>query len=446
MIELVFAAGDAVDVRQQLLDGSDERCAVLFANEVCREDGSLRLLVRDIEYPVEHEYSRRGPLEAQLKPDFVARVAKRALREGSTLIFAHSHLGGNAPQFSKADDAGELHLAKFLSRRVPNLAHAALVISEGGVSARLLGTAVAVRVVSLGLERQIIFDPELDNTDLKTALYDRQLRAFGESGQRAIQNLRVAVVGLGGTGSLVVEQLAHLGVHKFILIDPDVVEATNLNRVANATDGDIDVPKVNVAARYIRQVQRQAEIELVPGNVIEVKHAKRLVQADLIFGCTDSHGSRAILGQIAYQFLVPLIDMGVVIAADEARVKHVIGRVQLLTPGLPCFVCGGLLNSDLVRRDMMTAFERQQDPYIIGAHEPAPAVMSINGTTASLAVTMMLSVVAGFPTAARHILYNGLASTVRPVGAERNPDCYVCSHAGALARGYSWPIFGRENQ
>ncbi len=54
------------------------------------------------------------------------------------------------------------------------------------------------------------------------------------------------------------------------------------------------------------------------------------------------------------------------------------GRVQLLSPGLACLTCGGLLDGNEVRRDMMSEGERKQDPYLVGAREPAPSVISLN--------------------------------------------------------------------
>ena len=136
--------------------------------------------------------------------------------------------------------------------------------------------------------------------------------------------------------------------------------------------------------------------------------------------------------------------MGVIIAVKEARISHIYGRVQLLAPGLACLTCGGLLDPNEVRRDMMTMFERRADPYIPGSQDPAPAVMSINATVASLATTMMLAVVAGFPSSARHLLYNAMGSTLRTVGADSQQNCYICSRPGALARGDSWPLFARS--
>src|SRR5438132_32011 len=68
-----------------------------------------------------------------------------------------------------------------------------------------------------------------------TKRFDRQVRAPGPTGQARLRALRVAIVGLGGTGSQVVQQLAHLGVRSFVLIEDDRVEESNLPRLAGAT-------------------------------------------------------------------------------------------------------------------------------------------------------------------------------------------------------------------
>ena len=61
----------------------------------------------------------------------------------------------------------------------------------------------------------------------------------------------------------------------------------------------------------------------------------------------------------------------------------------------------------------MTPFEGKTDPYIQGVREPAPAVMWLNGTLSSFAVTMLLAIVAGVLTTARRVLYNALTSVLR---------------------------------
>lgn len=444
MIELVLAAADADAIRGELTGGQNEACAILYANETSRTDGTVRLLVREVQFPTQDDYTKRVPVEAELSPEFVARVTKRARREKYSLIFAHSHPGIEAPIFSHIDSLGEKRLAAFLAHRHPASEHAALVVSEGGMRARRLGKDEEICVVAVGSHREVIFDPTMRSPS-NLEIYDRQVRAFGSSGQQALQRLRIAIVGLGGTGSLVAQQLVHLGVRHFILVDPDVLESTNLNRVANAMPGDIGHPKVEIAARYINAVAKDSTVTCVVGDVTRSSTAKELLNADIIFGCTDSHGSRAVLQQISYQYLIPCIDVGTTIAASEGSVTHIYGRVQLLAPGHACFTCSSLLDPNEVRRDMMSDFERQADPYIQGVREPAPAVMSLNGTVVSLAVTMLLSVAAGIPVSARHILYNAISSALRNVRAHPNPTCYICSRSGSFARGDSWPLHARQD-
>jgi molybdopterin/thiamine biosynthesis adenylyltransferase len=443
MIDLVLAESDYEAIKAELCGGETEKCAVLLANQTSRPDGALRLLVYEIQWPSPSDYTRVGKLEAELAPDYVARVTKRAKRENRTLVFVHSHPGEHAPQFSRIDDAGEKHLAAFLERRHPGPGHAALVISAGGARARRLGKAEEIRIVSVGATLNIVFDPASTNGTLAEE-FDRQIRAFGEEGQRKLEQLKVAIIGLGGTGAILAQELVHSGVRNFILVDPDVIEVTNLNRVPNAAASDVGKQKTEIAANYIQTIAKSAEIRRINDDVTETKTARRLLDADILFGCTDSHGSRAVLQQIAYQYMIPFIDMGVTLIAKEGSMTHVYGRVQLLAPGLACLTCSGLLDPNQVRQDMMTAFERQTDPYIQGSREPAPAVISLNGTVSSLAVTMLLAVVAGIPMQARHVLYNAITSVMRPVRATPKDDCYVCSRRGALARGESWPIFGRE--
>ena len=444
MIELVLAADDCMTVRAELTGGDTERCVILYASQTIRADGIIRLLAREIEWPAELDYSRKSLLEAELKPEFIARITKRSRRDGTALVFVHSHPGSEAPHFSSIDSEGEAHLSGFLSRRHPKLNHVSLVVSAGGVRARRIGTDEEIRIVSIGANRQVLFDPTAGPYSI-SQVFDRQVRVLGSEGQAALQQLRIAIVGLGGTGSIVAQQIAHLGVKSFILVDPDILEHSNLNRLANAVPDDVGKPKVEIAARAIRALNKDAIVATVQGDVIQARIASRLLNADIIFGCTDSHGSRAVLQQISYQYMIPCIDMGVAIAVTERRISHIFGRVQMLAPGLACLTCSNLLDANEVRQDMMTAFERKADPYIQGEREPAPAVMSLNGTVASLAVSMLLSSITGLPIAARHLIYNGISSSLRTARAVPKESCYICSRSGALARGDSWPLFARED-
>jgi molybdopterin/thiamine biosynthesis adenylyltransferase len=320
-----------------------------------------------------------------------------------------------------------------------------MVVSEGGYAARIVGQGTPVRVFEVGANRRILYDPNMSTEVDDLSQYDRQVRAFGIDAQVRLAQLKVAIVGLGGTGSVVAQELVHLGVRNFLLIDPDHVDHSNLNRLAGSSADDIAKLKVEVAARYIRDVNPNAAVECLAENVMRARVARRLADVDFFFGCTDSHGSRAVLQQISYQYLVPAIDIGSTIVVDRGRVTHVLGRVQMLAPGLACFTCSGLLNPNEVRRDMMTNVERLADPYIVGAREPAPAVMSLNATVASLAVTMLLSAITSIGGNARYLLYNLLGSSLRPVAPVQQPNCFICSRSGALAHGDDALLMARQD-
>ena len=287
-------------------------------------------------------------------------------------------------------------------------------------------------------------DPEsYEREENNDERFDRQVLAFGRQGQETIESLTVGIVGLGGTGSAVAQQLAYLGVKRYVLIDPDLIETTNLNRVLGATATDVGRPKVEVAAEAIRRVSPGASINAVCDTAVLHSVIRNLINVDVFFGCTDSHGSRAVMSQFAYQYFVPCIDMGVQIDAKDGRIEHITGRIQMVGPGLPCLICADLLDPEQVRRDLMTDAERRLDPYIVGSAVTQPSVVSLNSTVASLAVTMFLGAATGLPNRARHQIVRFESGVVRAVAGEQVPDCVVCSKAGALGRGDDWNLPGR---
>ena len=444
MIELRITYKDLQSLRDLLLGHGQERCAVLLAARGHCSDGRDLMLAREVVLPADDDYIQRGFDHAKLRPDFVARVAKRARLQELSLVFIHTHPGYSPPHFSPVDDRGEEELAAFLVRRGQTYPHAALVLSQGGMCARVLGQNELLRVVSIGDRRVVEFDPEDEKTNL-FEMFDRQIRAFGVDGQRILSALRVAVIGLGGTGSITVQQLAYLGVHSFILIDPDNIELTNLNRVVGACPDDIGRPKCEVAKRFVQQLSPGADVREVNGDIVHTSVARHLVDADVILCCTDSHGSRSVIQQVSYQYFIPCLDVGSTITTDAGEVTGIFGRVQLLGPDQPCLWCSQLLNPEEVRRDMMNELERKADPYIQGSNVPAPSVISINGTVVSMAVTMLLGLVTSVPVQSRHLIYNAKTPSIRSVRSDAKDDCFICSRSGAFGLGDAQKFFARND-
>jgi len=412
-----------------------ESCAIAYAHYVARADAWI---VAEAAAVPDDAYERRDRVSAVLKASFLVEVANRSRVTGMAVIVIHTHPdAAGCPSFSVVDDDGEAELGPYLSRRGAAVPHLAMVIGRDGCRARRLGGCGDVPVWEVG--ERLVLHSEFPGGAVDDR-HDRQVRAFGEPGQRLVRHLHFAVIGVGGTGSLACQQLAHLGAARVTVIDPDVVDKTNLNRLVGSTLDDVGVPKVEVAARMIWAINPAADVTPLRANIVDERIAELLPTYDFVLICTDSHASRAVVNQSAYQYLVPAIDMGVSITVGEDGVTHITGRVQMLAPGLPCLTCGGALDAEQIRRELQTPEQRAVDPYVHGAREPQPAVITINSTVTSLAMTMMLGAVTTVPTKPRHLHYDGIRGRVKEMAVSNHPRCVACSPGGALVKGDTWDL------
>lgn len=443
MIKLVFPSTMLSDLAAEFRKDSRESFALILARPALTAANGWRLLVQSVKRPPADEYEERS--ETQAKPSAAFRLIweKRARQECLSLIYCHSHpqeLG--IPRFSEVDDATEGPLSRYAAERVPGVPHLALLVGADGCAARALGGSDQAEVWEIG--RRVIrhFPSELSAV---AVTHDRQVRAFGGDGQRAIQALRVAIVGLGGIGSVVAQQLAHLGVWRYLLIDPDTLDKSNLNRVVGALRSDIGKAKVAVAAKMIRRLVKGAQISAIQGDVLNPEIGNLLTDVDFIFCCTDSHGSRFFINQLVYQYFIPSIDMGVVIIAQEEKVFHFGGRVQMLAAGLGCLVCNeGILSPDHVRWDLSNDRQRSADPYFaraVGIKQPS--VISLNSQAAGQGVTMFLAAVAGIPMEIRSQAIRGIQGVVRALENMPRENCVNCSLQGFFGKGRLYDLPSR---
>lgn len=438
MISLVFAAPALEKLREALLDPKLESGGIVLATPVER-DGNLRLLVRDVHVASDSDYAERTAVSVTLASSFCLPLEKKAKTDELSLVYCHTHPFAKHASFSNVDDECERELSVYLAGRGIGAPHAALLFANEGLMCRRLGTNEEVAVIEVG--PTVRDSRAIKESNAGDEAFARQILAFGPIGQARIAAATVGIVGLGGTGSTVVQQLAHLGVSRFILIDDDTVEASNLNRLVGAEASDAGrTSKTEVAARLIRGLRPDADIELIRGDVTDAAVADKLVLADVIFSCTDTHASRHLLNQLAYQYLVPVIDMGVAITVTRERVQFS-GHTKMLAPRLPCLWCTNNLDPAQVRQELMTDEQRAADPYVQGGPGVAqPAVISLNGVVSSMAITMFLSAFAGVPSAPRYVTYDGNRARVNPLEAQRNPECVFCGDFAPIGYGDRAPL------
>lgn len=429
-MEVIISADVLTKMSNALFDET-ERGAALYLQH---DKAGHRFLVHTYELAVDDDVIAANEFEITFAPQFLTRVTRRARSRGVSLGVLHTHPPG-ALFFSNTDDHAEQTLAHFMAERSGGLPTFAFVLCEGTLLARVFGTSTVlpVRVVGSNVfvtETKRDLEPLMDK-------FDRQIRAFGVEGQRLLNQMSIAIVGLGGTGSVLAQQLAHLGLGSFFLIDADTVEETNLNRIVGSTHSSVGVPKVEVSAKLVAAINPGAKVNCLVASVITDEARTLLCQADCIFVCTDSHTSRAFVAELAYQYLIPAIDVGVSISATAGIVSAITGRTQMIGPGMPCLLCCNALNANRIREELMSTEQRAADPYFIGDTVKQPAVISINSTVVSLAVTMFLSAFTGIPAKARWLSYDGISGTVRPLATSPDPDCGVCGVDGVVALGDS---------
>ena len=217
-----------------------------------------------------------------------------------------------------------------------------------------------------------------------TAARDFTRQSFlGTRAEEILARTKVAIAGLGGGGSHIAQQLAHIGVGHIRLIDPDKIEASNLNRLVGATQKDVDdcTPKVDIARRTILGIRPWITVETAQEKWQEADHLIR--DAHILFGCLDGYQQRDYLESAARRFGMPFIDIGMDVARLSDKTCAIAGQMIMTRPGGPCMRCLGFLTTERL--------SREEDDY--GDAGINPQVVWTNGTLASLAVGAFIKLV-----------------------------------------------------
>lgn len=136
-----------------------------------------------------------------------------------------------------------------------------------------------------------------------------------------LANSKVAIFGIGGVGSYAVEGIARCGVGKFILVDGDVVEHSNLNRQLIALNSTIGMPKVEVAKQRILDINPDAEID-ARHIYFDANSQFDFNGIDFIVDAIDSVTSKLLLVEKAKEYNIPIISsMGTGNKLDATQFK-----------------------------------------------------------------------------------------------------------------------------
>lgn len=261
--------------------------------------------------------------------------------------------------------------------------------------------------------------------------FDRQLLLFGEDGQAKLGASKVAVIGAGGTGSVVISLLALLGVGRLILVDHDEIEETNRNRhlCARHTDPIPGTLKVATARRMVREYNPTVAVDVVPSSLVTRDGFNAVKAADFVFGCVDLEGIRLVLLELCAAYAKPYIDVATGVEPGPPAMYG--GRVFCAVDGEGCLACLGELDVAEAAIDLETPDQRRDREALYGVANAAlggrgPAVVSINAVTASLAVTEFMKLCTGIDPPTRLLRYDGRTSRVSVSQDAPDSHCYYC--------------------
>jgi molybdopterin/thiamine biosynthesis adenylyltransferase len=270
--------------------------------------------------------------------------------------------------------------------------------------------------------------------------FDRQLAWFTGDGQRHLGRIRSAIVGTGGTGSHVAQQLAYLGIRDFVLIDHDVADETSMNRLVTAVAADVGTQKAILARRHIKSVAPSARVRTIASQIQSTVAIDSLKGVDVLFGCVDNDGARLILNEISRAYCIPYFDLAVGIDVEEGRVTTAGGRVAVVTPGGPCLHCLKEIDVDEARFFLSDAKQRAlmiEHGYVRGMDVSAPSVVSLNAAIGAAAVNEFAIAVSGLRPLnvftdfdVLGTAYEAKGQRLAPRRVSANPSCVACITSG----------------
>jgi molybdopterin-synthase adenylyltransferase len=336
---------------------------------------------------------------------------RRCKEEGLVFGFVHNHPTG-FPDFSDVDEENErMLLSALTNRNGKDTSLVGLLLVGGAWKARTRrgidpsAPQPARHVIVTGRPLQIHV---AEDKEVHDEYFARQIAAFGKPFVRMMSALRGAVVGGGGTGSPTATLLARSGIGELVIIDPDRLDKSNLNRVRGARTADVNENKARILAQYIEGIGLPTKAAYVDALIdMDPDAVDALASCDVVFGCTDDQIGRELLNTAAYVYAMPFIDVGLGGKVIEENGRPVLryhhGRVSTILPEQgECLSCQDVIREGWVRRQYalrekpeMTEAEAKER-YLEGGGEEAPGVGPFTSAIADYGVATLYDLISPF--------------------------------------------------
>lgn len=373
-------------------------------------------------WPVpDNQYIRDQYVGARIDGDAIRTAMQTAHDTGDGIMHVHLHDVAGVPRFSLTDMEEIPRVVQTLTYVNAKMPHGMLVLSHDKASAKIVMPGALLtdvdRISVVGQPTLVLSElPLFDGGDR----FSRQ-GFLGPLAPQRINSLRIGIVGLSGGGSHMVQQLSHVGFADFTLFDDQAIDLSNLNRLVCATEDDVERErfKTEIANRVICGLNRIAAVR--PITAKWQQHPEALRQCDIVVGCLDGFDERRQLEAACRRYLIPLVDIGMIVTDVPGEPPRMVGQVILSLPGYACFTCIGFLNEKLL------AAEAEK----YGDAGPNPQVVWPNGVLASTAVGIIVDLATGWTRTAPGLIYksyDGNQGTITDHPYYEIVRHYTCEH------------------
>ena len=401
---LVMTERHHASLRSYLFPGDGlEAAAILVCNRGTGRRSQRLLVAEQLHLP--HDRSSRQqrrvtwPFSDLLPPERITQID----RNGQSIVTIHSHPNGQAA-FSAVDDENDRMLFPsvcnwFDDGRVNG---SAIMLTDG----RIVGRTVDDQGRFAAMETVAVIGDDIRlwksrRSVRESSAFDNKLaQTFGSGTLALLRAMRVGVVGCSGTGSIVVELLARNGVGELVLVDGDVVEEKNLNRIVNASREDAlqRRPKVAALKEAVERTGTGCRLNCLQAQTDSAEVLAALVDCDVIFGCVDTAFGRYHLECLASAHFMPYFDVGVYLEADgQGGIEAADAVSHYVHPE----GAGLLARAAYTMEQVAAENARRHDPahyrrqriagYLAAVGEEQPAVMSVNMQAACMAFNDFLA-------------------------------------------------------
>lgn len=435
-------------------------CGISVTKDIWDGGSETRFLSKEIIAIPDGHILGHSEERVEWNTEIFRKVLKRAKDEQLQICLVHSHPAGHE-EFSRTDDENELELFSTVYKRNGGLLpHLSLIITQGdNLVSRACTDLLKYHSVDfirvLGNRFNFYYKDKYNK--LPKEEFHRQQLAFGPTLNVDLSKLRVGVVGCGATGSATAHLLARLGVGQLLLIDNDQVERSNLSRLygARSADADAGKTKVEVLSGFISDIGIGCRVRSITDWVGSEACRDAIKVCDIIFGCTDDNSGRIFLNRLAYFYLIPVIDMGIVIDPSDnpSQVLVAQGRYTVIQPKTTCLICRSIVDRTLAREEQLKrndpqGYERQkEEAYVTGSGNPSPAVITFTTEVASMSVNELINRITGFKKngTENHVIRFFDQGVDRRPNVNPNNDCPVCKEESFWGRGDIEPFLDQIN-